>query len=89
MTLACIGIHSASCSHLPIKPDAEVALQGHYINYKYVSTSLSQYSASMRYGGYCLDASMGGPKRSILNLLFLLGKCRKTSPSFDLVSIAL
>ena len=40
MAPACIRVHNALCSQLPIESDADVALQGHYINYKYVPTFL-------------------------------------------------
>lgn len=47
MDFVLIGPHNALRSHLPIESVADVALQGHYINYKYVSTPLYRVSYSM------------------------------------------
>ena len=90
MAPACTGIHKALCCHLPIESDTDVALQGHFINYKYASTP----SLCRNLGLYVLWRIMSGcqhvrPKIVIINLALLLGRCQKTSPSFDLVSIAL
>lgn len=40
MAPACIETQKALCSRLPIESVTDVALQGHYINYKYVFTPL-------------------------------------------------
>ena len=49
MGFVLIGPHNALRSHLPIESVADVALQGHYINYKYVSTPLNR-NTRLSYG---------------------------------------
>ena len=68
MAPACIRIHNALRPQLPFEVDANLNLQGHYINYKYAST----LSVAMIYP-YAIwqtnsDSSIRGLERSILIL---------------------